>query len=230
MIICPDCKAENSDGVKFCKGCGTLLKNSSEDKMRCPNGHILDPTWTVCAYCGADVSSINTAQAPITPDSEDYSENPSSRRKTVVENSLNDDEDPFGEIPNNEPSISNRPQKGVTVVTGTPYKETRSQLVGFMVSFSQDSSGKSFEIREGRTFIGKDSKCTISIDDNEMSTEHALLLYRRGKYLLEDRLSTNGTFVNDEEIDDKINLQNYSRIKMGKTEFILIKIQPDQPE
>jgi len=225
MIKCPKCNIDNSDGVKFCKGCGTLLNDASEEKIRCPNGHILDPTWTKCAYCGTDVSAINTTQEQASKQSTDVPIS-EARRKTIVENSFSDD-DTFEDIPDNRREVS---QKGKTIVSNVPYiqgQEQRPKLVGFLVSFTQQIHGQSFELREGRVYIGKDPSCGISIDDSEMSSEHGLLLYRREKFILEDRLSTNGTFVNDTEIDDKIILNNYDRIRMGKTEFILIKIKPD---
>jgi len=50
MINCPNCKIKNVDGSKFCKRCGTILAEKNTVN-RCPNGHIMDPSWGVCPIC-----------------------------------------------------------------------------------------------------------------------------------------------------------------------------------
>lgn len=49
-----------------------------------------------------------------------------------------------------------------------------------------------------------------------------MLLYRRGKFLFQDNLSTNGSFVNGEKAIGQIELKNYDEIKLGNTIFKLI--------
>jgi pSer/pThr/pTyr-binding forkhead associated (FHA) protein len=46
------------------------------------------------------------------------------------------------------------------------------------------------------TTLGRDVNNTIVIEDPFASTEHAVLTFRGRSWYLEDRLSTNGTFVN----------------------------------
>jgi len=41
------------------------------------------------------------------------------------------------------------------------------------------------------------------------------LLYRDDTFILQDMLSTNGTFVNEEPIDDKVVLKNDDIIRVG---------------
>ena len=54
MISCPKCQAANPDGANFCKSCGETIPKS-EKKLRCKNGHIMDPSWKVCPHCQAGV-------------------------------------------------------------------------------------------------------------------------------------------------------------------------------
>jgi len=99
--------------------------------------------------------------------------------------------------------------------------------VGFLITYSNDPSGEYFEIREGRHVIGAgvDTDITLKGDKN-VSSEHSILLFRRGLFLIRDNLSTNGTFVNGEEIVGDVSLNNYDKIKMGDTQFTLIIIEP----
>jgi pSer/pThr/pTyr-binding forkhead associated (FHA) protein len=75
--------------------------------------------------------------------------------------------------------------------------------------------------------IGTGNKADIIIPENTMmSSEHAILLYRRGKFLFRDNLSTNGSFINGEEIMGDVELANYDNLNMGNTEFRLIMVDP----
>lgn len=102
-------------------------------------------------------------------------------------------------------------------------KETRSasRLVGWLVTYTHDPNGVDFRLYEGRNFIGKDFKCGVCINDPKVSSQHALLLFRNDKFRLKDELSTNGTFVNGEFIDDdSVVLHDGDIIQVGDTIFL----------
>ena len=47
MVVCPSCKAQNSENAKFCKKCGGTLSNN------CPEcGKPLEPNSRFCTSCG----------------------------------------------------------------------------------------------------------------------------------------------------------------------------------
>jgi hypothetical protein len=108
------------------------------------------------------------------------------------------------------------------------------RIVGMLLSFSRDPTGEIFPIREGRNTIGSGETkegdvCDILFpEDRKMSGFHAVILYRRGRCFISDQLSTNGTFVNDEEVD-KLELPNYARLILGKTQFTFIKADDKAP-
>jgi pSer/pThr/pTyr-binding forkhead associated (FHA) protein len=100
------------------------------------------------------------------------------------------------------------------------------KLVGFLVTYNRDPNGRSYNIYEGRNFIGRDQSCDICVpDDDQMSGRHMSILYRNvdDKFKFRDEQSSNGTFVNKELLDDG-ELQNYDIIRAGKTIFIFIAI------
>lgn len=100
--------------------------------------------------------------------------------------------------------------------------EVRSsrKLVGWLVSYSLSEMGVDFKLFEGRNIIGRDLDCQISVDDSTVSARHAVLLFRAGRYSITDQQSTQGTFVNGEDIElvSKY-LNDGDVIKVGKTVF-----------
>lgn len=100
------------------------------------------------------------------------------------------------------------------------------KLVGFLVTYNRTPMGKAFNIYEGRNYVGRDASCDISIpDDNQMSGKHMLIRYLSGnnKFSFKDEMSSNGTYVNKELLDEG-ELQNYDIIRIGSTLFIFIAI------
>jgi hypothetical protein len=61
--------------------------------------------------------------------------------------------------------------------------------------------GKSFELNDGYTYIGRSAKNDIRIEDKTVSRRHLRIANYGGKYLLADLKSRNGTFCNGKYID-----------------------------
>lgn len=104
--------------------------------------------------------------------------------------------------------------------------EEGRKLVGFLVTYNRTPMGKSYNIYEGRNMIGRDPSCDICIeDDSQMSAHHMSIRYLSGnnKFRFHDEMSSNGTYVNKELLDDG-ELQNYDIIRVGSTLFIFIAI------
>lgn len=94
----------------------------------------------------------------------------------------------------------------------------RRKLVGWLVSYTLDDMGMDFKLYEGRNIIGRNSDCQITIADKTVSGTHALILYRAGKYSISDQQSSQGTFVNDEDIELEARyLKDGDVIRIGQT-------------
>jgi hypothetical protein len=76
---------------------------------------------------------------------------------------------------------------------------TKSKLVGFLVSYSSDPSGRYIELREGRLLITRDVTSNDSylvINDANVSPLHATMrISADGAILVLDQLSEHGTHV-----------------------------------
>lgn len=142
-----------------------------------------------------------------------------------------------GTIPNNggnvDPTIKWNPKNQTKPAGGTVIRPAGSsdapnqqgrKLVGFLVTYSTDSMGESFKLYEGKNFVGKSVTCDIAITkDQAISDKHLTILYRAGKYLFKDEMSTNGTIVNGELLEDG-HLKNQDVITIGQTTFVFLAI------
>jgi two-component system cell cycle response regulator len=70
--------------------------------------------------------------------------------------------------------------------------------------------------------IGRSSKADISIDQEAVSRNHALVTNTKKGVRIKDLDSTNGTFVNDEPIRGERELRNGDLVKIGRTIFKFI--------
>ena len=228
MIHCLKCQTPNPDGARFCKACRAPMPNTQE-KKRCPNGHIMDPTWKICPICqgaagGAQkVKAIRREKTVVQPENAELRIS-GPRRKTKVE----------GHMPGTLSPGEKKAGRKTVVISPEGSGENkdsavRPRIVGFLITYSHEPSGAYFVIREGRHIIGAGKKTDIRINgDKNMSSEHCILLFRRGLFLMRDNLSTNGTFLNGEEVTADVQLSNYDKIKMGDTEFTLMMVHPSK--
>jgi hypothetical protein len=105
--------------------------------------------------------------------------------------------------------------------TSSP-RSTR-KLMGWVVSFSNDPMGIDYKVFEGRNFLGSSSsECDITIGgDQSISGKHALILCRKDKFWISDQMSSNGTFLNDNDLDpnESPEIKDGDNIKLGNTLF-----------
>lgn len=105
---------------------------------------------------------------------------------------------------------------------GETAKVSRRKLKGWIVTYDIADYGVDFKIVEGRNSIGQKASNDITVDDTEVSGMHAVLLCKNDKFMISDEMSTNGTFVNGEELQPRapFNLNDGDKIKVGHTEFL----------
>lgn len=118
-----------------------------------------------------------------------------------------------------------------------PIKENHHQQFGWLVIHDEYTETHTFNLREGINRIGRkahstsrDINITIQTGDKYMSREHCVIevTWRSDKnnyeYILSDRRSTNGTFVNTGRRllpSDNISLKDSDTIQVGRTKLIL---------
>src|SRR3954452_75605 len=90
--------------------------------------------------------------------------------------------------------------------------------------------GKRFDLGAGVLTLGRDHGNPIQVSDSEISRRHAEIRKDDEGYLLVDLTSSNGTFVNAEQITER-RLVNGDRIQIGSSLLLFTDVdeQPLKP-
>ena len=189
--------------------------------VRCPKGHYYKAEFDECPFCKAAEELNSSSGEPATP--------PSGETVLVPDDGatrISEPLPPEAAVSPADPSatmlidhsVRKDPDSGEFHVI----EDTRNfrKLVGWLVSYTIDEMGVEFRLFEGRNMIGRDPSCAVCIKDPAASSNHAMLLYRSGRYSIMDQQSTTGTFVNDQDIElDPHYLRDGDLIRIGQTVF-----------
>lgn len=195
--------------------------------IHCNNGHIYDDRkHKQCPFCSNSENSETAVDAsPTLPASAAHQYD-----KTIIDDAPENtgaDEDtlPVGALDSKEDFertvvMEYEEQPDAQKTTKAPASERR--LEGFLVSYQLNKFGDYYPLYMGKNYIGRSQKNDIRVDDASVSSEHALLLFRGKKILIEDKLSVNGTFINNSsESIDRAELKDNDILKFGKVLFKL---------
>jgi hypothetical protein len=101
--------------------------------------------------------------------------------------------------------------------------EPGAELGRLVVVASPDQEppvGATFPV-DAVTTIGRDLASTVVVQDAFASTEHAVITYRGRAWFIEDRGSTNGTYVNGSLVDGVVPLAVGDEIQVGRVRMRL---------
>ena len=96
--------------------------------------------------------------------------------------------------------------------------------MALLVQITDSGSGIKLPIEKQQFVFGRDESCDVSLEDELVSSRHAVLEVvltpdgKRVDYILQDKESTNHTYVNDERIDLH-RLKDGDVIRIGKNHF-----------
>ncbi len=95
-----------------------------------------------------------------------------------------------------------------------------SALRGVLVICNGGFEGMEYELGSEETLIGRNPTTDVTLLDENISREHAIILYdaEQGAYSIEDLQSTNGTKVNGKRIRSH-ELVHGDEIQIGQTVF-----------
>jgi pSer/pThr/pTyr-binding forkhead associated (FHA) protein len=84
--------------------------------------------------------------------------------------------------------------------------------------------GMSFELSAAETLIGRNPGTDITLLDEGISREHAIILYDESEdsYVVEDLQSTNGTQVNGKRVRS-VALSDGDELRVGRTLFQFLR-------
>lgn len=79
-------------------------------------------------------------------------------------------------------------------------------------------------------YIGRSKQCALRLDSPDISARHARMGYESGEFWIEDLGSTNGTFVNQQQISGRVNVAPGASIVLGREVTIVGVTAGDQLE
>lgn len=195
---------------------------------RCENGHFIDESWDLCPYCPAENAESDIpvvrptrfgaqeGQRPVAVPSEPV------RRPTAV--------------PSPPPTMARREaaeavasepvDRTVAVQKLDPLATPKRYVVGWLIGLNGAARGESFPVRIGRNVLGRDRRSDIVIGDDQASSHHADLVFRpeERRFILMDHNSTNGTYVNDLEIEPRRDLADRDVVRIGSHKFLFMPL------
>lgn len=101
-------------------------------------------------------------------------------------------------------------------------------LIGFLVTFQNEPTGKFWPLRSGRTTLGRkgvDSEADIAMADASASARHAIVQGdpSTGQAFVEDAGSRNGTYVNEQKLakGGQRQLHDNDRLRCGSITLVV---------
>jgi predicted component of type VI protein secretion system len=88
--------------------------------------------------------------------------------------------------------------------------------------------GKLLPITLPQFLIGRDPQCNLRPASAAISKRHCALIQRDGKVFVRDFDSTNGTFVNDQQIKGEVEVHHDDRLRVGPLSFT-VQIEATAP-
>jgi len=192
---------------------------------RCDNGHFIDESWDLCPYCPQDDSE------PEIPVVRPRAIDPSPARSLAQPAS-------DGGLKAAPPPSPRSTSGAMLAVQPPPMERTvaaaqlnaqKRYVVGWLVGLNGLSRGESYPVRMGRNVIGRDKRSDIVIADEQASSHHADLVFRpeERRFILMDHNSTNGTYVNEHEIEPRRDLAPKDIIRIGSQKFLFTPLCHD---
>ena len=177
---------------------------------RCDNGHFIDESWDICPYCPQDRRVQRPAAAAAAA--------PVRARTQAAPSTSGAERSGIRLVPAPEP-----PPQHTTVAPradAAAEPAVRRHVVGWLVGLTGTARGESFAVRMGRNVLGRAPKSDVVIADDQASSHHA----EEQRFILMDHNSTNGTFVNGEEISPRRDLRPRDIIRIGKQKYMFIPL------
>jgi pSer/pThr/pTyr-binding forkhead associated (FHA) protein len=94
--------------------------------------------------------------------------------------------------------------------------------ISLMVLSAGKAAGKALPINAAQFIIGRDPQCNLRPASAMISKRHCAVLVKSGQVVLRDFESTNGTFVNDEQIKGEVPLKDGDILRLGPLSFKVV--------
>lgn len=111
-----------------------------------------------------------------------------------------------------------QPDTRVTKITNVP-ERIGADTESCLVQIHGPGLGKKYVLDDAEFTIGRDVTNNIVVDLDNVSRRHAKISTRQGRPYVEDLGSTNGTYLNDQEVLEETPLRSGDFVKVGGSIF-----------
>jgi pSer/pThr/pTyr-binding forkhead associated (FHA) protein len=94
--------------------------------------------------------------------------------------------------------------------------------ISLMVLSAGKAAGKALPINGAQFIIGRDPQCNLRPASAMISKRHCAVMVKSGEVFLRDFESTNGTFVNDEQVKGEVPLKDGDVLRLGPLSFKVV--------
>jgi diguanylate cyclase (GGDEF)-like protein len=115
-------------------------------------------------------------------------------------------------------SLNAESQDNTIIESAATLKFPLAESAPYLVIIYPREQFKRFQLRFEPQIIGRSDTCEIQIDDDLVSRQHCAVRYVQNKVLIEDLGSTNGSFIDGQQIFTSV-LNADSRLQIGKVIF-----------
>ena len=206
---------------------------------RCENGHFIDESWDLCPYCPADNSEpdipvVRPASRVSVPEPLAQAQASPAAQSRPVGLVSPIPPAPTGNIPSAS-RIAAPPMERTVAVRIGPESSVNAAatpkryVVGWLVGLNGAVRGESYPLRIGRNVLGRDRRSDVVVPDDQASSHHADLVFRpeERRFILMDHNSTNGTYVNEVEIEPRRDLSTKDVVRIGSHRFLFMPLCHD---
>jgi pSer/pThr/pTyr-binding forkhead associated (FHA) protein len=95
-----------------------------------------------------------------------------------------------------------------------------------LVILSEGLTGKAHELKVDKTTIGRVEDNTFQIPEPSVSSHHCEVVLRGSDIVLRDLNSTNGSFINGQQVTGDVVLKSGQIIRLGQVEMRLEDVEP----
>src|ERR1700722_3078342 len=90
------------------------------------------------------------------------------------------------------------------------------------------NKGKAIPITKAQFLVGRDASCQLRPASPSVSKRHCAVLLRENKIFIRDLKSTNGTFVNDQQITGEVEIQDGDKLQIGPLNLV-VRVERREP-
>ncbi len=112
------------------------------------------------------------------------------------------------------------PAQETRVTKISKLKDAQASQESCLVMIAGPFLGKKYPLVDDEEFtLGRDEKNFIVVDMDNVSRRHCAVVHRSGRFFVKDLGSTNGSYLNDDEIREEKQLRSGDLIKVGSAIF-----------